>query len=204
VSFPLHRRNNGNITVLTFERNAIVNDPNWNLPEVPSFVLESPDFEAGGMLPQWARSGIAHAGGEDRSPTLHWYGFPSGTKSFVLTMFDPDAPTSSGWWHWAVFNIPASIESLPQSAGSPNARLMPNGAITLPNDLRLEAFQGAAPPAGHGEHRYIFTMSALNTERLDIAEGSTPAMLGFIIRDLVVARAQLFGRSRTENNSVDQ
>jgi len=75
---------------------------------------------------------------------------------------------------------------------------MPNGAITLPNDLRLESFQGAAPPAGHGEHRYIFTLSALNTERLDVPAGSTPAMLGFMLRDHVVARAQLIGLSSTE------
>jgi hypothetical protein len=198
VSLAADPRNNGSSTVLTLERTAIVNDPNWNLPVVPSFKLESPDFEAGGTLPQWARSGIANAGGEDRSPTLHWHGFPSGTKSFVLTVFDPDAPTSSGWWHWAVFNIPASIESLPQNAGSTDGSLMPNGAITLPNDLRLESFQGAAPPAGHGEHRYIFTLSALNTERLDVPAGSTPAMLGFMLRDHVVARAQLIGLSSTE------
>ncbi|WP_341954965.1 YbhB/YbcL family Raf kinase inhibitor-like protein [Salinibacterium sp. TMP30] len=180
----------------------MVNNPNWELPDVPSFDLESPDFEAGGTLPQWARSGIANAGGEDRSPTLHWQGFPSGTKSFVLTVFDPDAPTSSGWWHWAVFNIPASIESLPQNAGSADAQLLPNGAITLPNDLRLESFQGAAPPAGHGEHRYVFTLSALNTELLDIPAGSTPAMLGFVMRDHVVARAQLTGLSSTEHDAT--
>ena len=179
-----------------------MNDPNWKLPDVPSFELESPDFEAGGILPQWARSGIAHAGGEDRSPTLHWHGFPSGTKSFVLTVFDPDAPTGSGWWHWAVFNIPASIESLPQNAGNAEARLLPVGAVTVPNELRLESFQGAAPPAGHGEHRYVFTLSALNTELLDVPPRSTPAMLGFIMRDHVVARAQLTGTSVTENDAT--
>ncbi|MGV8850937.1 MAG: YbhB/YbcL family Raf kinase inhibitor-like protein [Rhodoglobus sp.] len=175
-----------------------MNDPNWNLPDVPSFELESPDFTAGDTLPQWARSAIANAGGEDRSPTLHWHGFPSGTKSFALTMFDPDAPTGSGWWHWAVFNIPASVESLPQDAGNPEAKLMPHGAVTLPNELRLQSFQGAAPPAGHGAHRYVFTLSALNVERITLADGSTPAMLAFTIRDHVVARAQLVGYSSTE------
>jgi len=178
-----------------------VNDPNWKLPVVPSFELESSDFEAGGTLPQWARSAIANAGGEDRSPTLHWRGVPSGTKSFALTMFDPDAPTGSGWWHWAVFNIPASVESLPHDAGSPNGLLMPNGAITLPNELRLTSFQGAAPPAGHGAHRYVFTLSALNVERLDLAAESTPAMLGFVLRDHVVARAQLIGLSSTDDDT---
>ncbi|MGV8859486.1 YbhB/YbcL family Raf kinase inhibitor-like protein [Rhodoglobus sp.] len=178
----------------------MVNDPNWKLRVVPTFELESPDFEAEGMLPQWARSGIANAGGEDRSPTLHWHGFPSGTKSFALTVFDPDAPTGSGWWHWAVYNIPASVESLPQDAGNPDAQLMPHGSVTLPNELRLTSFQGAAPPAGHGAHRYVFTVSALNVELLDVAEGSTPAMLGFVLRDHIVARAQLIGYSSTDND----
>ncbi|MGV8875991.1 MAG: YbhB/YbcL family Raf kinase inhibitor-like protein [Rhodoglobus sp.] len=174
-----------------------MNDPYRTLAVVPTFSLDSSDFEPGGILPQWARSARANDGGEDRSPTLHWHGFPSGTKSFVLTLFDPDAPTSSGWWHWAVFNIPASIDSLPQNAGSANGGLMPAGAVTLPNDVRLASFQGAAPPAGHGEHRYIFTVSALNVERLSVAPQSTPAMLEFVMRDAVVARATLVALAQT-------
>ncbi len=173
------------------------NDPNWRLPDVPSFTLVSPDFAEGDTLPQWARSGIAGAGGEDRSPTLHWEGAPSGTKSFALTMYDPDAPTGSGWWHWAVLNIPATITSLSPDAGNPEAGLLPAGAVTLPNEIRLERYLGAAPPAGHGEHRYYFTLSALDVERLDVPAGSTPAYLGFVLRDHIVARAQLVGRSET-------
>lgn len=175
----------------------MANHPNWRLPEVPKFALTSPDFEEGETLPLWARSGIAGAGGEDRSPTLHWDGAPSGTRSFALTCFDPDAPTGSGWWHWAVYNIPAKVTSLPQDAGNPDAGLLPSGAITLPNELRLERYLGAAPPSGHGEHRYVFTVSALDVERLDIPEGSTPAILGFHIASHIVARAQLTGVSET-------
>ena len=175
----------------------MANDPNWRLPEVPAFTLTSPDFAEGETLPQWARSGIAGAGGEDRSPTLHWAGAPSGTRSFVITCFDPDAPTGSGWWHWAVYNIPAKITSLPQDAGNPDAGLLPAGAVTLPCEIRLERYLGAAPPAGHGEHRYYFTVSALHVERLDLPEGSTPAVLGFQIAPHVVARAQLMGVSET-------
>lgn len=174
-----------------------MNHPNWKLPEVPTFTLTSPDFEEGETLPQWARSGIAGAGGEDRSPTLHWSGAPSGTRSFALSCYDPDAPTGSGWWHWAVYNIPANIVALPQNAGDPDAALLPPGAITLPNELRLERYLGAAPPAGHGEHRYVFTVSALDVERLDIPAGSTPAILGFQLASHVVARAQLTGVSET-------
>lgn len=177
-----------------------MNDPNWKLPDVPAFDLVSPDFKSGGILPQWARSDIAGAGGEDRSPTLHWNGAPSGTKSFALTVFDPDAPTGSGWWHWAVYNIPASVESLPQDAGSADGQLLPQGAITVPNELRLPSYLGAAPPAGHGEHRYVFTLSALDVERLELPTDCTPAVLGFVLRDHIVARAQLVGHSRTESS----
>ena len=173
------------------------NDPNWRLPEVSAFQLSSSDFEEGDTVPQWARSGIAGAGGEDRSPILHWDGAPSGTKSFALTVYDPDAPTGSGFWHWAVFNIPANVTSLPQDAGNPDAGLLPAGSITLPNELRLERFVGAAPPEGHGEHRYVFTLSALDIERLDVPKGSTPAFLGFNLLGHVVARAQLTGVSET-------
>jgi Raf kinase inhibitor-like YbhB/YbcL family protein len=174
----------------------MANDPNWRLPEVPSFSLVSPDFRDGDTLPQWARS--ADGGGEDRSPTLHWEGAPSGTRSFALTVFDPDAPTSSGWWHWAVYNLPASITSLPADAGNPEAGLLPHGAGTVHNEVRLLRYAGAFPPAGHGEHRYFFTVSALDVERLELPEGCTPAMLGIVLRDHVVARAQLVGLSSTD------
>ena len=175
----------------------MTNDPNWRLPDVPGFTLVSPDFEEGDTLPQWARSGIQGAGGEDRSPTLHWEGAPSGTKSFVLTVFDPDAPTGSGFWHWAVYNIPAKVTSLSQDAGNPEAGLLPAGAITLRNDAGLARFLGAAPPSGHGEHRYVFTVSALDVERLELDADSMPPTLGFMMRTHVVARAQLTGNSET-------
>ena len=175
----------------------MANDPNWNLPEVPTFTLESPDFEAGGVLPQTARSGIFGAGGEDRSPTLHWSGAPEGTKSFVLTVYDPDAPTGSGFWHWAVYNIPGDVTSLPADAGNPDANLLPDAAITVANEARLERFLGAAPPAGHGVHRYVFTLSALDISELAIPVGSTPAFLGFTLRDHLLARAQYIGTSET-------
>ncbi|MHB1173012.1 MAG: YbhB/YbcL family Raf kinase inhibitor-like protein [Lacisediminihabitans sp.] len=175
----------------------MVNDPNWRLPQVPAFELTSPEFVSGGSLPLWVRSGIAGAGGEDRSPTLHWSGAPAGTKSYALTVYDPDAPTGSGWWHWAVYNLPATTTSLPADAGNPEAQLLPEGAITLPNEIRLERYLGAAPPPGNGEHRYFFTVSALDVESLEIPAGSTPAILGFTQHDHVIGRAQLMGVTET-------
>lgn len=176
----------------------MANDPFWNLPVVPSFTLTSPDFDGGALLPMWARSGIAGAGGEDRSPALHWAGAPESTQSFALTMYDPDAPTGSGWWHWAVHGIPASADALPQNAGDPDARLLPAGAVTLPNEIRLARYLGAAPPAGHGDHRYYFVLSALAVDALEVPEDATPAYLGFVLRDHIIARAVLQGTSRTD------
>lgn len=175
----------------------MANDPNWRLRDVPTFEVSSPDFADGGELPQWARSGIAGAGGEDRSPELRWTGVPDGARSLVVTCFDPDAPTSSGWWHWAVCNLPPDLDRLPQNAGDPDAGLLPAGALTLPNELRLARFQGAAPPSGHGPHRYVFTVTATDLERVDIDPDATPAMLGFQIFDHAIARGQLTGTSET-------
>jgi len=174
----------------------MTNDPNWRLPEVPTFSLTSPDFAEGETLPRWARA--TDIGGEDRSPTLHWEGAPSCTRSFALTMFDPDAPTHSGWWHWAVYNLPATITSLPADAGNPDAGLLPPGTVTVANELRQQRYQGASPPPGHGEHRYYFTLSALDVERLDLPEDCTPALLSFVVHQHVVARAQLMGTSSTD------
>jgi Raf kinase inhibitor-like YbhB/YbcL family protein len=173
----------------------VVNDPNWNLPDVETFSLTSPEFGPGDQLPVWARG--SGPGAENRSPTLAWSGAPAATRSFAVTLYDPDAPTGSGYWHWAVYNIPASVSALPADAGNPDAHLLPEGAITLPNEARTERYRGAAPPSGHGPHRYVFTVSALDVASLDVPAGSTPARLGFIMRDHVIGRGQLIGLAET-------
>jgi Raf kinase inhibitor-like YbhB/YbcL family protein len=178
----------------------MVNDPNWRLPEVPTFLLSSPDFSAGGALPTSARSGIMGAGGEDRSPALVWSGAPAGTKSYAVTLYDPDAPTGSGFWHWAVYNIPAAVTRLEADAGNPAAGLLPAGAVTLPCEARMDRFIGAAPPPGNGEHRYFITVTALDVETLELDAGSTPAVLGFNFLGHILARAQLMGTTETPAN----
>lgn len=172
-----------------------MNDPNWRLPVVPEFELCSPEVRAGDYLPLWARA--ASAGGEDRSPTLSWNGAPDETKSFVMTVYDPDAPTGSGYWHWAVHDIPAQVTALPADAGNPDSGLLPEGAITIANESRELRFEGAGPPPGDGDHRYVFTVSALNVEHLDLPAGCTPAVLGFVMREHVIARAQFTALSST-------
>lgn len=150
-------------------------EPYADLPDLPIFTLTSTDLTDGGTLPRAQVSGIMGCDGEDTSPALAWSGFPEGTKSFVVTCFDPDAPTPSGFWHWAVSNIPASITELATGA----AENLPAGATAHSNDAGTKAFIGAAPPAGHGPHRYIFCVTAVDVEKLDVDENTSPAVLNF-------------------------
>lgn len=172
----------------------MTNDPNWKLPNVPGFALSSPDFTEGGELPGWVRG--APAGGEDRSPELHWEGAPGATRSYVLTVFDPDAPSGSGFWHWTLIDIPASTASLPRNAGVDDA-LLPAGAARRRNQYGTDVFIGAAPPAGTGPHRYVYTLSALDVPHLDVAVDATPAIIGLRLRPHIIGRAQLTGRTET-------
>lgn len=150
-------------------------EPYADLPDLPTFTLTSTDLTDGGTLPRAQVSGIMGCDGEDISPALTWSGFPEGTKSFVVTCFDPDAPTPSGFWHWAVSNIPASVTELATGA----AENLPAGVTAHSNDAGTKAFIGAAPPAGHGPHRYIFCVTAVDVEKLDVDENTSPAVLNF-------------------------
>lgn len=155
------------------------NSPLAKLNDVPTFTVTSADAADGEQLAPKHRSGKMQVpGGEDVSPQLSWSGFPEGTKSFAVTCYDPDAPTQSGWWHWAVLNIPAEVTELATDAGNGSAGL-PEGAITLRNDAGFAGYLGAAPPQGHGEHRYFFMVHAVDTEKLDVDADGTPALLGF-------------------------
>src|SRR5437763_4563437 len=161
------------------------------LPDVPSFTLRSNDIADGETLATPHLSGIFGAGGEDRSPHLAWAAFPPETKSFAVTCYDPDAPTASGFWHWAVFNIPASVTELASGAGDTSGSGLPAGAITLANDGGLKQFLGAAPPAGHRPHRYIFAVHAVDVEKLEVPGTATPAFLGFNLFSHAIGRALL-------------
>ena len=141
-----------------------------------SFTVTSEDFTDGGPLarPQWSVA----AGGVDRSPQLSWSGFPDRTRSFAVTCLDPDAPSGSGWWHWAVANLPLSTTSLEAGAGGHGGPALPDSAIVLRNEDGDRGFGGAAPPRGTGTHRYVFVVHALDVPSLDLDPGSSPAVLG--------------------------
>ncbi len=163
------------------------------LPQVPGFQLTSADVTDGAPLEKPQVSGVMGAGGEDRSPQLSWSGFPEETRSFAVTVFDPDAPTHSGFWHWAVANIPVTVTELPSGAGERSGSGLPEGAVQLRNDAGFPGFVGAAPPAGHGQHRYFVTVHAVDVDRLEVAPDASPAFLGFNLFSQTLARAVLVG-----------
>ncbi|HEX4888020.1 MAG TPA: YbhB/YbcL family Raf kinase inhibitor-like protein [Luteibaculaceae bacterium] len=129
--------------------------------------------------------------GENVSPQLSWVNAPEGTKSFAITMYDPDAPTGSGFWHWVVFDIPANVNELVSGAGNPTLNLIPKGAIQGRTDYGQPGFGGPCPPPGHGFHQYIITVHALKTDKLGLDASASPAVVGFYLWQNTLAKASL-------------
>ena len=126
--------------------------------------------------------------GENRSPDLQWSEAPEGTKSFAVTVYDPDAPTGSGWWHWQVYNLPLSVKHL--KAGIVSEEL-PKGAAQGKNDYGAKEFGGACPPKGHGVHHYEFTVYAIKEDKLDIPDGASAALIGYMLNANALAKHTL-------------
>lgn len=150
--------------------------------------LSSASLKPGKKMP------LAHVyagcGGENLSPQLSWEGAPEGTKSYAITVYDPDAPTGSGWWHWVIFNIPADLTSLPEGAGDLKNGLIPE-AVQGRNDYGNPGYGGACPPKGHGDHRYRFRVYALKVDSLPLDENASPAKVGFNVNANKLAEAEL-------------
>lgn len=165
------------------------NSPFANLNDLPRFELTSEDISDGGTLLEPQLSGIMGVpGGKDISPQLAWSGFPAETQAFVVTVYDPEAPTGSGFWHWVLTDLPADVTSLQSDAGNPDLDLLPASAVTLRNDAGEQRFIGAAPPPGHGAHRYFFIVHALS-EPLGLDASASPAFAGFNMFSKAIGRA---------------
>jgi Raf kinase inhibitor-like YbhB/YbcL family protein len=167
------------------------------LPPVPYLAVVSDDIAEGKELPNAHRADSMGMSGENLSPHLSWEGAPGESQSFAVTCFDPDAPTGSGFWHWVLFDIPASINQLPGGAGSGPMKGLPEGSLHVRNDAGALGYLGAAPPPGHGEHRYVFAVHAVSIPTLGLDETATPAYVGFNLTFNTIARGLIitvFGR----------
>jgi Raf kinase inhibitor-like YbhB/YbcL family protein len=162
--------------------------------QAAGFRLSSPEIKAGGTIPKSFEFNGFGCAGDNKSPALKWSGAPKGTKSFAVTMYDPDAPTGSGWWHWMVINIPAGVSELPGNAGALNSAALPAGASQSRIDFGVNAWGGVCPPQGDKPHRYIFTVHALKVERLDVPADATAALTGYMINGNSLGKASFTAR----------
>jgi Raf kinase inhibitor-like YbhB/YbcL family protein len=163
-------------------------DPYAAVTPVQALVVRSDDLKHGEEMPLIFRD--PQIGGTNTSPHLAWSDFPAQTQSFALTCYDPDAPTGTGFMHWAVANIPGDVTTLPAGAGAVGGPL-PAGALTIPNDLRMRQYIGPNPPPGSGRHRYVFIVHAVDVPTLDIDPDLTPVVLGFNLHFHTVARGRI-------------
>ncbi len=155
------------------------------------FAVSSPELrEGGGIAAEQVYNSFGCTGG-NVSPALAWRNAPAGTKSFAVTVYDPDAPTGSGWWHWVVFNIPATATGLAKNAGRSGASALPAGSVQSRTDFGQPGYGGPCPPAGDRAHRYRFTVYALRTEKLPLDENAPAAMVGFHLHQNLLGKQVL-------------
>ena len=161
------------------------------------FTLESAEIKPGSTIAEaQVFKGFGCDGG-NISPSLSWKNAPAATKSFAVTVYDPDAPTGSGWWHWVIFNVPASVTSLPAGAGNPETGQAPKGAVQSRTDFGKPGYGGPCPPKGDRPHRYVFTVYALKVGTIEADANASGALVGFMLNANKVGEATftaLYGR----------
>jgi Raf kinase inhibitor-like YbhB/YbcL family protein len=158
------------------------------------FILASPDIKPNARIKDEQVFNGFGCTGKNISPTLEWKNAPKGTKSYALLVHDPDAPTGgSGWWHWLVVNIPADVTKLPAGAGGADGSAVPKGAQQVNTDFGAPGWGGPCPPAGDKPHRYNFTVYALKVDKLDLPQGATAALAGFMVNANSLGTATLTG-----------
>ena len=153
------------------------------------FTVASKDITPGSTVAQDFIFNGFGCTGKNVSPELHWSGAPAATQSYALSIYDPDAPTGSGWWHWVVINLPADTKSLPQGAGAADGSNLPAGATQIRTDFGSKGYGGPCPPQGDKPHRYIVTVHALKVPKIDVPSDATAAMTGFMINANTLAKA---------------
>ena len=155
------------------------------------FVVTSAQIKKSGHIDtEQVLNGFGCQGG-NVSPALQWRGAPVETKSFAVTVYDPDAPTGSGWWHWVVFNVPATADGVVKNAGDVQKNLLPAGSIQSRTDFGKPGYGGPCPPAGDKPHRYQFTVYALKTDTLPLDENAPAAMVGFYLHQNMIKKTLL-------------
>lgn len=159
------------------------------------FRLTSPDLPDGKMIPQQFVYNSFGCNGGNESPALAWSNPPAGTRSFAITVHDPDAPTGgAGFWHWMVVNLPATMTGLARGDGVVGSTHLPAGAQQIRTDYGIEGWGGPCPPVGDKPHHYNFTVYALKVDHLDIAPGTTASVAGFMINENAIGKATLTAR----------
>jgi Raf kinase inhibitor-like YbhB/YbcL family protein len=171
--------------------------PSANMP----FTLTSPDLAPGKPIPEQFTANAFGCHGPNESPALKWIHAPVGTKSFAVTMFDPYKPPASGWWHWVVYDIPATAAELPRKAGDPGSPGMPAGAKQVPPDGEAPEphYYGPCPDEDDPPHHYTITVYALSVDHLDVPPTSTPANIDYAISTKTLAKStivRLFSRPK--------
>jgi len=169
------------------------------LAQAAGFVLSSPDIKAGRTIANAHVFNGFGCTGENKSPALKWSGAPKGTKGYALSVYDPDAPTGSGWWHWVVINLPADASEIAAGAGTPNSSSLPKGASQGRTDFGAAAWGGPCPPVGDKPHRYVFTLHALKTDKIEVPADATAALIGYMVNASSLGKASFtatYGRSK--------
>src|SRR5215471_17699190 len=176
---------------MSLTRTALCLGIGWtaSIAYAADFTLSSPTIAPGATLGQEQVFNGFGCSGKNQSPALKWTAGPAGTKSYAVTIYDPDAPTGSGWWHWVVYNIPGGVTELAAGAGDADQQHLPPGAKQGRTDFGTHAFGGACPPQGDKPHRYVFTVHALKTEKIDVPEDASAAMIGFMIHANAAGKA---------------
>lgn len=164
------------------------------LPEASfavDFRLTSPTLKEQGVIGNEHVYNGFGCSGNNVSPELRWEQAPKDTKSFAVTVYDPDAPTGSGWWHWVIFNIPPGVSSLPLGAGKSDGSRAPEGSVQSMTDFGQQGYGGPCPPQGDKQHRYIFTVYALKVDQLPLKKEASGAMVGFYVNQNALGKASL-------------